>query len=144
MEGRGERIRGLFDESEPPLCAGFWTVIANPGVMCSTPEVFKKWRADLTAGPPLLHNMISSIRTSDVSAAADALYNGLQQGVFETYPEVAQTASRLKEAGCLGVLLSGSGASVFGLAQSEVHGREICRNLGSGLWHVLVRTCPVV
>ena len=145
MEGRGERVRGLFEESPPPPgCEGFWLVLANPGVMCPTPDVFRKWRAGLTASPLLLHNMISSIRTSDVSAAADALYNGLQQGVFENYPEVAQTATRLQEAGCLGVLLSGSGASVFGLARDEAHGQEVCRKLGSGLWHVLVRTCPVV
>ncbi len=144
MEGRGERVRGLFDDSPPSAREGFWLVIANPGVMCSTPDVFRKWRGDLTAGPSILHTMASSVRTSDVSAAAEALYNGLQQGVFESYPEVAQTATRLQEAGCLGVLLSGSGASVFGLARDEAHGQEISRKLGSGLWHVVVRTCPVV
>ena len=144
MEGRGERVRGLFDDEPPFACPGFWLVIANPGVMCPTPDVFRKWRGGLTPAPSILHNMTSSIRTSDVSAAADALYNGLQPGVFETYPDVAQTATRLQEAGCLGVLLSGSGASVFGLARDEVHGQEISRRLGSGLWHVLVQTCPVV
>lgn len=144
MEGRGERVRGLFDEAPSAAHEGFWLVIANPGVMCPTPDVFRKWRGDLTPDPSFLHNMISSVRTSDVSAAADALYNGLQRGVFESYPEVAQTATRLQEAGCLGVLLSGSGASVFGLAQDESHGQKISRKLGSGLWHVVVRTCPVV
>lgn len=144
MEGRGERVSGLFGDTPPAVCEGFWLVIANPGLMCPTPDVFRKWRGGLTVTPSILHNMTSSIRTSDVSAAADALYNGLQQGVFESYPEVAQTATRLQEAGCLGVLLSGSGASVFGLARDEAHGQEICRKLGSGLWHVLVRTCPVV
>lgn len=144
MEGRGERVRSLFEDDVPDRCEGFWLVIANPGVMCATPDVFKKWRGGLTASPFILHNITSSIRTSDVSAAADALYNGLQSGVFESYPSVAQTAARLHEAGCLGVLLSGSGASVFGLARDEAHGQEIGRKLGSGLWHVLVRTCPVV
>ncbi len=144
MEGRGERVRGLCPGGETWCCEGFWLVLANPGVMCPTADVFRRYRPGLTAGPLILHNMISSIRTSDVSAAADALHNGLQQGVFESYPEVAQTAARLREAGCLGVLLSGSGASVFGLARNEAHGQEICRMLGSGLWHVLVRTCPVV
>ena len=144
MEGRGERVSGLFDGGERPECEGFWLVLANPGVLCPTPDVYRKWRAGLTASPFIIHNMSSSIRTSDVSAAADALYNGLQQGVFENYPDVAQTATRLYEAGCLGVLLSGSGASVFGLARDEAHGQEICRKLGSGLWHALVRTCPVV
>ncbi len=144
MEGRGEQVRGLFSEGEAGCCEGFWLVVANPGVMCATGDVFKKWRVGLTASPFILHNMTSSIRISDVSAAADALYNGLQQGVFESYPDVAQTATRLREAGCLGVLLSGSGASVFGLVRDEAHGQEVSRKLGSGLWHVLVRTCPVV
>jgi len=144
MEGRGERVRGLFEEPRPAPCGGFWLVIANPGVMCPTPDVFKKWRGGLTASPLILHNMLSSIRTSDVSAAADALYNGLQPGVFDSYPEVAQTAAQLHGAGCLGVLLSGSGASVFGLARNEAHGQEISRRLGSGVWHVWVRTCAVV
>ena len=101
-------------------------------------------RAGLTAGHAILHNMISSIRTSNAEAAADALYNGLQAGVFEGYPGVAQTAVKLREAGCLGVLLSGSGASVFGLARDEAHGREISRRLGTGVWHVVAQTCPVV
>ena len=144
MEGRGERVRGLFEGEVPVRCEGFWVVIANPGIMCPTPDVFKKWRGGLTVSPSILHNMASSIRTSDVSAAADALYNGLQAGVFESYPGVAQTAARLHEAGCLGVLLSGSGASVFGLARDRGHGDEIGRKLGSGFWHVLVQTCPVV
>lgn len=144
MEGRGERVRGLFEGTPTPACQGFWLVIANPGIMCSTPEVFRKWRGGLTASPLLLHNMTSSIRTSDVSAAALALHNGLQPAVYESYPGVAQTAARLQEAGCLGVLLSGSGASVFGLARDEAHGREISRRLGAGMWHVVAQTCPVV
>ncbi len=144
MEGRGERVSGLFDGAPPAACEGFWLVIANPGIMCSTPEVFRKWRGGLTASPLLLHNMTSSIRTSDVSSAAAALHNGLQPAVYESYPGVAQTADRLRQAGCLGVLLSGSGASVFGLARDEAHGQEIGRRLGAGLWHVVARTCPVV
>jgi 4-diphosphocytidyl-2-C-methyl-D-erythritol kinase len=143
MEGRGERVSPLF-AAPADGCGGFWLIIANPGIMCSTPEIFKKWRAGLTASPSFLHNMTSSIRTSDVSAAAEALHNGLQPVVYESYPGIAQTATHLREAGCLGVLLSGSGASVFGLVRDESHGQEICRKLDAGLWHVLVRTCPVV
>lgn len=144
MEGRGERVRGLFGDTPPVGCEGFWLVIANPGLMCSTPDVFRKWRGCLTASPSILHNMTSSIRTSDVSIAAEVLHNGLQPVVFEGYPGVAQTASQLQAAGCLGVLLSGSGASVFGLVRDEAHGVEIGRKLGSGFWHVLAHTCPVV
>ncbi len=144
MEGRGERVSGLFCDG--PLAAGdgFWLVLANPGVMCSTPEIFRKWRAGLTVGHTILHNMVSSIRASDVSAAAKALHNGLQTAVYESFPVIARTARLLEKAGCLGVLLSGSGASVFGLVRDEIHGQEVSRKLEAGLWHVVVRTCPVV
>ena len=144
MEGRGERVRSLFQMGGQPPRRGFWVVIANPGIMCSTPEVFKRWRGDLTNSPDILHNMTSFIQACQVDAAAEGLYNGLQQAVFEGYPQVAQTARLLKEAGCLGVLLSGSGASVFGLVRDEAHGEAVSRRLGTGLWHVVAQTCPMV
>lgn len=144
MEGRGERVSSLMQPSELQACKGFWVVLANPGIMCSTPEIFKRWKRGLTNPPEILHNMISFIRTCQVDEAAGMLFNGLQAAVFEGYPEVARTAFRLKEAGCLGVLLSGSGASVFGLVRDETHGKIVSGRLGSGLWHVVAQTCPVV
>ncbi|MEI7948515.1 MAG: 4-(cytidine 5'-diphospho)-2-C-methyl-D-erythritol kinase, partial [bacterium] len=144
MEGRGEFITGLFQGLSEETCRGFWLVVANPGIPCSTAEVFKNWKAGLTPPPHFLHNMISFVRTGQVTAAADVLYNGLEEGVFERYPLVAQTASQLKVAGCFGVLLSGSGSSVFGLVRDEAHGQEVCKRLDVSLWRMLVRTCPVV
>ena len=144
MEGRGEYITGLFQGLTEETCRGFWVVIANPGIPCCTAEVFKNWKAGLTPPPHFLHNMLSFVRTGHVAAAADVLYNGLQEGVFERYPLVAQAAQQLHVAGCFGVLLSGSGSSVFGLVRDEAHGQEVCRRLDERLWHILVRTCPVV
>ena len=144
MEGRGEFVTGLFEGAAPEACAGFWLVLANPGVHCPTREVFKRWKPDLTPDPHFLHTMRSFVRSGQVSEAAGVLFNGLQQGVFASYPEVARTAARLAAAGCLGVLLSGSGASVFGLVRDEAHGQEVLQRLGKGLWSALVHTCLVV
>lgn len=144
MEGRGERVRGLFDKGCVPPERGFWLVIANPGVMCSTPEIFKNYKPGLTPPPKILHNMTSSIQSCNVETAAGALFNGLQERVFACYPRVAETAEMLLAAGSPGVLLSGSGASVFGLAYSREHGMEISRSLGVRLWRKIVCTCPVV
>ena len=143
MEGRGEYVTGLFEGVAAEDCKGFWLVIANPGVMCPTGEVFKRWKPGLTPAPHFLHNMRSFVRGGQAEAAAGILFNGLQVGVFERYPEVAGAAARLRSAGCLGCLLSGSGASVFGLVRDEAHGQEVLCGL-DGLWGVLVRTCPVV
>ena len=144
MEGRGERVRSLFPVGSHSPRRGFWVVLANPGVMCPTSEVFKRWSGGLTNSPDILHNMLSFIQACQVDAAAEGLYNGLQRAVFEGYPLVARTARLLREAGCLGVLLSGSGATVFGLVRDEAHGREVSRRLGTGLWHVVAQTCPMV
>ena len=144
MEGRGEFVTPLFSGVSREECPGTWMIIANPGVMCPTGEVFKKWSPDLTPPPLFLHNIHSSIRNSDVAALAAALFNGLQRGVFENYPAVAKAAQALHDAGCFGVLLSGSGASVFGLVRDEQHGAEVSQRLQGNLWHVLAKTCPVV
>ena len=64
--------------------------------------------------------------------------------MFSICPEVAGVAELLKDAGCLGVLLSGSGASVFGVVSSKSHGESVSRRLPDGLWHMIVQTCPVV
>ena len=144
MEGRGEYVTGLFQGVPPEECKGFWLVIANPGVMCPTAEVYKKWKAGLTPDPHFLHTILSFVRAGHVEAAADVLFNGLQDGVYESYPDVAKLADRLDAAGCLGVSLSGGGASVFGLVHDELHGQEVLQRLGKSQWSVLVRTCPVV
>jgi 4-diphosphocytidyl-2-C-methyl-D-erythritol kinase len=143
-EGRGERVRPLLDNPCEKDVAPMWLVVANPGTMCSTARIFGSWRADLTKPPEIIHNIRSHIQEGDVGAVANALYNGLEQTVFSICPEVAATAALLKEAGCLGVLLSGSGASVFGLVVSESHGESVSRALPAGLWHRIVQTCPVV
>lgn len=144
MEGRGERVKPLPPASLTTSLEPFWLIIANPGIVCSTPKIFKKWRAGLTNGPNFSHNMTLSICNGDVAGVAGALYNDLQGVVFACYPAITMAAEQLRAAGCLGVLLSGSGASVFGLVRDQAHGNEISQNLGSGLWHVLVHTCPVV
>ena len=144
MEGRGEYVTGLFQGVPPEACKGFWLVIANPGVMCPTGEVFKRWKAGLTPAPHFLHTILASVRSGHAETAAGVLFNGLQEGVYAHYPDVAQVAERLGAAGCLGVSLSGGGASVFGLVRDEAHGQEVLQRLGASLWSVLVRTCPVV
>ncbi|MBR4170736.1 MAG: 4-(cytidine 5'-diphospho)-2-C-methyl-D-erythritol kinase [Kiritimatiellae bacterium] len=142
MEGRGERVHRLALDG--PV-RGFDLVIANPGVHCSTPEIFSRWKSGLTTPPKMVQNMTFSIRASDVRRAAGLLYNDLEAAVFERYPTIARLSETLRLAGCLGVLLSGSGASVFGLVRDRAQGEEICRRLDAdGVWNVLAHTCPMV
>lgn len=143
MEGRGERIKPLFKPAAQPV-PEFWVLVANPGFACSTAEVFKKCRCarGLTKCPGVLHNISSSVRSGDVHGTAAALFNGLQSVVFAHYPATAVLAARLRKAGALGVLLSGSGASVFALVRNWEHGETVRRQLDYGVWSVLTTTLP--
>lgn len=143
MEGRGERLSPILMETSrsPP---GFWLVLANPGICVSTADAYRRcgFAGGLTGKPDTYNNTISSVRKGDVHGAAAALFNGLERGVFAAYPETDRLASRLRDAGGLGVLLSGSGASVFALVRDEAHGEEVRRKLGDGVWSVLTKTLP--
>ncbi len=143
MEGRGERVRPLLDKGVAKA-PGFWVVVANPGICVPTCDAYRHCsnRAGLTGSPEIFNNMTSSVRSGDVQGAASALFNGLENGVFAAYPETARLAARLKDAGSLGVLLSGSGASVFALVRDAAQGEAVRRHLGAGIWNVLTKTLP--
>lgn len=142
MQGRGERVRRLHVGPGRNM----WMVIANDGTHCATAEIYRKFsqehRFDLTRRMNFSHTMTLPVREGDVLSASAALHNGLEKVVFRHHPSVAYLAERLKAAGGKGVLLSGSGASVFALARDEAHGREMRRRLGSHAWSVLVQTLP--
>jgi len=144
MEGRGEIVKPLLSNGLDDDCKSMWMVVANPGVMCSTAVIFRNWRADLTKPPKIINNIRPHIQKGDVGAVSEALYNGLEEVVYSCFPEVERTSVLLREAQCLGVLLSGSGASVFGLVRDKAHGERVIQQLPDDIWHMLVQTCPVV
>ena len=78
--------------------------------------------------------------------AAEGLFNSLETTVFSKYPLIEMAAEGLKKAGAIGVLLSGSGASIFGLAESEEHARNIERRVQEdsdfSVWSAVVETLP--
>lgn len=143
MEGRGERVTSILEGAPRPV-PGFWVVIANPGICIPTCKAYRlcNCTGGLTKKPNSFNNTISSVRSGDVLGAAAALFNGLESGVFLAYPETARLAARLRDAGGMGGLLSGSGASVFALVRDEIHGEDVRRKLGASVWSVLTKTLP--
>ena len=145
MEGRGERVSRLFPPdvaSVPPIDL----VLANPGVFSSTPAVFKaSANTRLTNSAEILDNIRTSLMLGDVEGVAQCLENDLADAARSLYPEIARAEEALKSAGAVGVSMSGSGATVFGLVRSQAHGREVMgRIAGTGLVSALAQTCPVV
>ena len=143
MEGLGERVTKLaVGDCE----SGLWLVLVNPGFSISTKDIYSRCRSSLTSERIPFRNMVSALQAGDVDAVADSLFNGLQETVFRKYPLVAMVADGLRNAGANGVLLSGSGSSVFGLANDEAHARVIVARLrselGFAVWCDVTRILP--
>lgn len=119
MEGRGEIVRKVQD------LASVWLVIACPDVFSSTKEVYKYANSRVTDDPGILYNMCSSLKKGDLDGVAKAFMNDLTESATLLHPEIARTMADMREAGALGVQMSGSGSAVVGLVRDEAHGRQI-------------------
>ena len=141
MEGRGEQVAPLAPPPEP-----LHLVLANPGVFSSTAAVYAKCRSRVTNDPSILYNMQTALASGDPERVAAALVNDLEAPAMALHPEIGAAQASLREAGALGVRMSGSGSTVFGLVRTEEEGRRVAAQLeAKGLKAWSVRTaCPVV
>jgi 4-diphosphocytidyl-2-C-methyl-D-erythritol kinase len=120
-EGRGEHVTPLVQA--PPLPV----LLVNPGVGLATGEVYRHFDFGGFEGPPAPGPgpLIEALPWGDAAAIATLLYNSLQRPACELMPEIAAILDRAAEAGAAGALVSGSGPSVFMLAEDEMHASEL-------------------
>ncbi|QAY67465.1 4-(cytidine 5'-diphospho)-2-C-methyl-D-erythritol kinase [Paenibacillus protaetiae] len=111
--GRGEKLEQI---ENPPGC---WVVLAKPPINVSTADVYGKLRANEITSHPQAKDMLSAIRHGDFHAICDGLGNVLEKVTLELYPEVLQLKESMQRLGADGVLMSGSGPTVFGLVSKE-------------------------
>ena len=111
--GRGEQLEHI---DNPPQC---WVVLAKPPINVSTADVYGKLRANAIDKHPSLQRMVSAIQAQSFEAMCEGLGNVLEDVTLELYPEVRQLKECMLRLGAEGVLMSGSGPTVFGLASKE-------------------------
>ncbi len=127
VEGIGDRVE-VYD-SFPNLSF----LLVNPGFSVSTPWIYKQWDLQLT-----LSNSGARVRPlfqvfSDVIAS---LHNDLERVTIPAHPEIASIKAALKDAGAEGVLMSGSGPTVFGVF-ADKNSRDAAReHIDDKSWRV--------
>lgn len=149
MEGRGEKVSRLEigHEAKDARLGRLNFVLVNPGVFSSTAEVYSRCRPRLPSDASIVYNMQQALEYGDLKGIAAGLMNDLQEPAVKLHPGIREALEALKAAGAEGVLMSGSGSTVFGLVPSESRGREIAAALAArGLWTrvVYAQDCPVV
>ena len=108
--GIGDRLTRL------PALPDVSLLLLNPGIEVSTASVFKKLNFSLTKPKKAGIIIKAYVEKGDVVGVGKNLYNCLETPVFSQYPEVGALKDELStQAGCYGALMSGSGATVFGI-----------------------------
>ena len=121
--GRGEKLERI---DNPPQC---WVVLAKPPINVSTADVYGKLRASELKRHPSMGGMLTSIAKGSFSGICDHLGNVLETVTLPMYPEVMQLKETMQRLGADGVLMSGSGPTVFGLVSKEAKVSRIYNGL---------------
>ena len=112
--GRGEKLESV---SPPPQC---WVVLAKPPINVSTADVYGKFRVNDVKRHPSVSRMLDALSRQSFPDMCAALGNVLENVTLHRYPEVRQIKECMIKAGADGVLMSGSGPTVFGLVSKEM------------------------
>jgi 4-diphosphocytidyl-2-C-methyl-D-erythritol kinase len=120
MGGKGERVLAIL-----PLLKA-WLVLINPGLPLATKDVYQqgKWGLTKEEGDTRI-----SMPPQELEKMGKFLRNDLEGPALELLPVIGTIKKRLREAGTSGVLMTGSGPTVFGLFGKEAEARQAARNL---------------
>jgi len=125
--GRGERLEPLRGRS-------LGLVLVNPRFAVSTAEMYARVTPAMYTDGRHAKTLGGGLGGRSPARVAASLYNGLQEVAVAAYPPIGRMRAALLAAGALGALMSGSGPTVFGVARSFEHARQIRRRLTRGAW----------
>ena len=118
LESRPARMAGIGEQVTPLAgLPALWCVLVNPGTACPTPRVFAALeRRDGSPLPEL------PARFADAAALLDYLFatrNDLEAPARRLVPAIGDALEALAASGAAVARMSGSGATCFGLFETE-------------------------
>ena len=125
--GRGEKL-----ERVPAMALAL--VLVNPRFASSTAEAYGRVTPAMYSDGARARAVVTALGSRREERVARSLYNGLEAAVAPAHPEIGQMKAVLEAAGALGALMSGSGPTVFGIARSLDHARQIRRRIQRASW----------
>ena len=126
--GRGEHVERLAGAGSYAL------VLVNPRTPLSTKEVYERVPIGWSAEPTGARRVVEALVTRNAARLAATLTNHLEAFVAPSCPLIARMKAALMAAGALGAVMSGSGPTVFGMARSLDHARQIRQRVCRADW----------
>ena len=113
-EGIGEILTPL-----PPM-PDCLIVIAKPAIGVSTKWVYQNLKVDLLAEHPDIDGMADALKSGDLKGITDRMANVLETVTIPANPVIDSVKKLIAENGSMGVLMSGSGPTVFEYMTAEI------------------------
>jgi 4-diphosphocytidyl-2-C-methyl-D-erythritol kinase len=107
-KGRGEELAFIDKKLNIPV------LLVNPRIQISTKAVFQQVKEEYIQEHKI-SDMANGIYNHNIELIARELHNSLEQIVFEMEPKVQEIKQQMISWGLQGALMSGSGATVFGI-----------------------------
>jgi 4-diphosphocytidyl-2-C-methyl-D-erythritol kinase len=103
-----------------------WVVLVNPSFAVETKWAYRQLSESRTRVVPIsrLHAMLDAEAELSWKQVLEAVENDFEAPVFHAYPLLRDIKQRLTDRGAEVALLSGSGATVFGIFQDEAGARS--------------------
>lgn len=117
-KGFGEIIEPL--PSPPP----FWVVLAKPDIGVSTRTIFQRVKMDEIIHPNT-NQVMEALYEKDFNKLCQNIGNSLEAITTALHPEVLRIKEKMIQAGGSGVLMSGSGPTVYGLVEQQSKAQRI-------------------
>lgn len=105
----------------------WWIVLVSPDVVVPTAEVYR--RIDARGFDPQHERFEQAIESVRGGGLPVVLYNSMESVVFDAYPRVHAARDALRSAGAANVLMSGSGATVYAVVETEDQARHLANRI---------------
>jgi len=127
--GRGEILRRIETDLVLEL------VLVYPGFGVSSSWAYGATDLKLTKTDMRTTILVDGLRSGDLRAVSDGLFNDLEPAVTRKHPELRDLKKELLGFGCLGASMTGSGSAVFGICRDRRHALRAAERLAArGCW----------
>lgn len=136
-EGRGEKLTRI-DPFPEALC-----ILVKPNFGISTPWSYQQYHVTPDNPPADIDGMIEAMKASDLVRCASMMRNQLEKTAVERYPVLARIEGMLTDLGALGVRMTGSGPTVFGIFDDALKAQQALQILRKQPGRMEVMMCRI-
>ena len=133
VRGIGEKIQLLNTKLRTSI------LLVNPRVPVLTKTVFDNLNSE-EFGQKNYSDLIEGLKDRDISRVINNLYNFMESTTFKLEPKVKELKDEIQEMGIKGVLMSGSGSTVFVMSRNKKLLSEAVSQLNEDYFTTITKT----